>query len=305
MTFPKSVHIRELGPREGFQIHPQFVPTPKKLELIELLGATGVTEIELTSLVRPDAIPQLADSDTVIQNYIKLPNIRYTALYLNKKGFERGEQSKRLDNQGWIYTATSDSFLKKNSNTSRAEVLNSIASWKSNFEAAGKSLYGIMISTAFGCAYEGQGVATLLLGHVKELLNSLGSLGASITELSLADTVGFANPEQIKRAVAEIRALNPGLNVSLHLHDTRGTAMANAYAGLQEGVSCFDASVGGLGGCPFTPGAAGNIATEDLVWMCEELGISTGINLGAYVFAAKCAERIIGKPLPGKYYKNY
>jgi hydroxymethylglutaryl-CoA lyase len=304
MNLTSSVFIREVGPREGLQTSSQIVSTADKLKLIELLSASGVKEIEITSMVRPDRVPQMADSEDLIGRFRQEPGVRYTALYLNRKGFARAEASGRLGNQGWIYSATSDTFLKKNANTSRAEILTSLPEWLGDFKGAGKELHGVMVSTAFGCAYEGKGAAANLFPVIAEIFEALERSGVTPRELSLADTVGLGTPEVVKRAVGELKAKYSRTRISLHLHDTRGTGIANAYAGLLEGADCFDASVGGVGGCPFTPGAAGNIATEDLVYLLEEMGISTGISQEAYAQAARFLEQVLGTRLPGKYYRS-
>lgn len=326
MTVPKRVYIREVGPREGLQIlgsqadgsKKSVLSTQQKSELISRLAATGVPEIEVTSMVRADRVPQMADADELIAS---LPDAsssqstRFTALYLNQKGFERAERLGRLGNQGWLYTATSDTFLAKNANTSRAKILAEADSWLELFRRFGKSLHGVMISTAFGCAYEGSAASERLLDVCEELLGVLRKSGVSPAEVSFADTVGMASPEIVRQKVRRFRDLFPQLRLSLHLHDTRGLGLANAYAGLLEGVDCFDASVGGMGGCPFTPGAAGNIATEDLVYLCEQLQIHTGISLEAYAHTARWLDSLLssqgqqqsqvcGTPsLPGKYFR--
>jgi len=246
----------------------------------------------------------MADSDELIARFQPAPGVRYTALYLNRKGFARAEASGRLMNEGWIYSATSDTFLSKNANTSHRDIVASLSEWLSDFRAAGKAQHGVMISTAFGCAYEGSAVRDRLLPVAQELVDALSQQGSRPKELSLADTVGHGTPEMVRKAVGDLKARYPDIRISLHLHDTRGTGIANAYAGLLEGADCFDASVGGAGGCPFTPGAAGNIATEDLAYMCEALGASTGISLDSYVEAAKFLEQVLGTRLPGKYYRT-
>jgi len=304
MTIPKQVFVREVGPREGLQTSSKVVATEDKLKLIDFLSHSGVKEIEITSMVRPDRVPQMADSDELIARFRPAPGVRYTALYLNRKGFARAEASGRLMNEGWIYSATSDTFLSKNANTSHRDIVTSLSEWLSDFRAAGKAQHGVMISTAFGCAYEGSAVRDRLLPVAQELVDALSQQGSRPKELSLADTVGHGTPELVRKAVGDLKARFPDIRISLHLHDTRGTGIANAYAGLLEGADCFDASVGGAGGCPFTPGAAGNIATEDLAYMCEELGASTGISLDSYVQGAKFLEQVLGTRLPGKYYRT-
>lgn len=314
MPLPSRVFIREVGPREGLQIlaDPHLLSTAQKIELVHRLAAAGASEIEVTSMVRPDRVPAMADADEVVRGIKRPPivegeRVRFTALYLNHKGFERAEKLGNLDNQGWLYSATSDTFLSKNANTTRAKIIDEVPRWLELFAEAGKTLHGVMISTAFGCGYEGFEAAERLGETLNNLLEALKKFNAAPVEVSFADTVGLAEPEGVRRAARWFRQKYPSLRLSLHLHDTRGLGLANAYAGLLEGVDCFDASIGGIGGCPFTPGAAGNIATEDLVYLCDRLGISTGISHAEYCAAARWLNTILvgseparGKPLPGK-----
>ncbi len=303
MALPTKVRIREVGPREGFQTHPDVVPVEKKLELISLLNETGVRDIEVTSFVRTDKLPQMADAEEIAKRFSKKAGINYSALYLNPRGFERAEATGQFSNQGWLQIATSETFLERNSNRSIEEALRDIPAWLHAFGKYSKKLHGVMVSTAFGCNYEGEITSERLQQLIAAVNQEVARVGSTLSEVCLADTVGLGNPEKIKRGIAAVRKVVPDAEVTLHLHDTRGTAMANAYAGLLEGVSTFDASVGGMGGCPFTKGAAGNIVSEDLGYLCQSLGIETGLDLGAYARAAQFAERLLGKTLPGKYYK--
>ena len=300
---PKRVEIREVGPREGFQSFHAVVPTKDKLRLIESLTHSGLQEIEVTSFVRPDRVPQLADAEELVKALPHHQGVRYTALYLNQKGFTRAESSGRLSNRAWLYTSPSDSFLKANSNTTLRQSVASIADWITLFRAHGKQVYAMVISNAFGCAYEGTISAHRVRDVVELYRRSLTGLGESLCEICLADTVGMANPLLIQECIEILRPL--GIPISLHLHDTRGLGLTNAYTALQLGVASFESSVGGIGGCPFTPGASGNIASEDLVYLCESLGIETGVNLGALCQAAHLCEEILGEPLPGRVYKTY
>jgi len=303
MTFPAAVRIREVGPREGFQTLSASVPTEQKLALITALGKTGVKDIELTSFVRPDRVPQMADAEQVVNLYEQVKGVNYTALYLNKKGFHRAEKSGRLNNEGWLYIAASETFLKRNNNLLIVDVLNAIPEWITLFGEYNKSLQGLMISAAFGCNAEGEIPPAKVLEIIKAVLHRIKDLGATLPEVCLADTMGWATPDKLKKLIAQIKKLYPELLISLHLHDTRGMGIANVYAGLCEGVSCIDASVGGLGGCPFAKGSAGNVATEEVVYLCNELGIKTGIDLRKYIVAARIAEEIADMPLPGKLHR--
>ena len=303
MTLPKEIYIRELGPREGFQTLAQIVPTLKKLELIEALGKIGVREIELTSFVRPDRVPQMADSEEIVAQYKPESGVKYTALYLNEHGFKRAEDCKRLSNDGWIYLAASETFLKRNNNTTLDEAIASTSRWIELFKLHKKETISVMISTAFGCNYEGKIEQSKVISILDQTISKIEDLGGRIKEVSLADTMGHGTPESVKRLVASAQAKFPKANISLHLHDTRGSGLANVYAGLEMGVTTFDCSIAGLGGCPFAKGAAGNVCTEDVAYMCEEMGVKTGIDLDLAVKAAKLAEKIVGSPLPGKLHK--
>ena len=305
MSFPSSIKIREVGPREGFQTSRKVIPTEKKLELISKLNETGVKFIEITSFVRPDKVPQMADASEVARLFEKRDGIAYSGLYLNQKGFEQAQKSGRLDNEAWLYTAGSATFLNKNSNTSYDQIRSELGDWLQMFAAAKVTPYKLMVSTAFACGYEGVIPLTKLVAAVDSVTDELKKHGHTFEEICLADTIGWATPEQVKSAVEEMRSRFKGSEISLHLHDTRGMGLANAYAGLQVGVTTFDSSVGGIGGCPFASGAAGNIATEELVYLCQELGIKTGIDIAKYVAAAKIAESILGEPLQGKLYRAW
>ena len=297
---PKSVLLREDGPREGFQMHPEVVGTDKKLDLIRMLSQTGVKSIEVTSFVRPDLIPQLADSESVASQLTPVPGVRYRALYLNEKGLDRASSFSSLSPEGYLLFAVSETFLRRNNNTSTDEALSRIPSWLKALARHKLPLERVMISTAFGDHDEGKFSATKTMLLVKRVIELLAREGSKLPELTFADTTGFANPESVKRLLNTFRSAYPEIIVGLHLHDTRGTGIANVYAGLECGVDRFDCSVGGMGGCPFAKGASGNVCTEDVAYLCEELGIDTGINLKQYVECARLAEQILGRKLPGK-----
>lgn len=305
MALPKKVRIREVGPREGFQTLGVVVPTERKLELIEALSQTGLKDIEITSFVRPDKVPQMADAADVVSRFAAHPGVNYTALYLNPNGFLRAEESGRLHNEGWLYLAASETFLKRNSNTTIAQGIAEMPNWIDGFKSRGKSVRGIMLSTAFGCNFEGAISTTKIIDILREVMGQVRAGGEKLDEICLADTMGWATPLMLRERIGGVRTAFPDSIVSLHLHDTRGSGMANVYAGLEEGVDIFDCSIGGLGGCPFAKGAAGNVPTEDVAFLCEELGISTGLDLDRLAAAAALAESIVGFPLPGKFYKTW
>ena len=305
MAFPQRVYLRELGPREGFQTLPHAVDTASKLELIKLLSECGLPEIEITSFVRPDRVPQMADAKEVAQKFERRSGIKYTALYLNERGFLRAEESGRLMNDGWIYLAASETFFKNNNNTTIAAALAEIPAWLSLFSKHGKKLRGVMVSAAFGCNFEGVVPHEKVLQILAEAFAHFKRAGVTPEEISLADTMGWATPVKLRSLVEKVRKAHAGSTVSLHLHDTRGSGMANVYAGLEEGVSIFDCSIGGMGGCPFAKGAAGNVPTEDVAFLCAELGIETGVSLDKLVSAARYAEQCAKAALPGKLYKSW
>ncbi len=303
--FPKSVFIREEGPREGFQMHSEVIPTKQKIALIDALANTGVKSMEITSFVRPDKVPQHADAVDVAEGINAKSDVRYRGLYLNQKGFLRAISCKNLNIEGAIPLAASDAFLQKNSNTTIDKTIRNIPGWLSLFDEHKVDLERVMLSMAFGSKEEGKIESNTVISIIEKVVNEIRSNGKELAEITLADTTGYGNPRSIERLVSECKSKWPDLIVGLHLHDTHGTGMANVYEGLRCGVSRFDSSVGGLGGCPFTKGAAGNVPTEDVAYLCEELGVSTGLNLKAYVECAKLAEQIIKKALPGKYKDNF
>lgn len=302
-SLPKEALIREVGPREGFQILPKVVATEKKIALITALVEAGLAEIEVAAFVRPDRVPTMADAEAIVAALPYSSAVRFTALYLNQKGFARGEACGKLSNRGWLYSSPSESFLKANNNTSIEDALRQVPEWSAAFRVAGKKIEALMISTAFGCGYEGNIEPTAVARLVERYINACSACGDSLTEICLADTVGVAHPRSIRATVQLVQRF--GIPVSLHLHDTWGLGLANVYAGLLEGVSIFETSVGGLGGCPFTPGASGNVATEDVVYLCRSLGVSTSIDLHKLCLAAELAESIVGQPLSSHVYKTW
>ena len=301
---PSHVTIREVGPREGFQILKTIVPTESKLKLIEALVHSGIKEIEVASFVRPDRVPTMADVDAVVAGLPRPSTVDFTALYLNQKGFLRAEQSGSLKNKGWLYTSPSESFLKANSNLSLSDSLAAVSSWIELFTQHGKVLHGIMVSAAFGCGSEGRIESVKVEDVVRRYIDECRKVGIVLQEICLADTIGVANPHSVRTTVRALRELGVP-TISLHLHNTWGLAAANVYAGLLEGVSVFESSVGGMGGCPFTPGASGNVATEDVVYLCHSMGVSTGIDLKNLCEAAELAESLTGATLSSEVYQAW
>ena len=303
---PKTVRINEEGPREGFQIEKGPISTARKIELIDALSETGLKQIQVVSFVSPKAVPQMADAEEVVAGFKRKPGVRYTALWLNEKGLVRALATKRLDIEGSLSLTASEKFLKRNQNRTLAENVQAQHSIVGMYKEHGVSVDRGSIMAAFGCNFEGDIPVTTLLEIIQEMLEIAEQHQIKIKTISLADTMAWATPASIKRVVGAVRERFPDLKINLHLHDTRGMGIANAYAGLEMGVASFDAAVAGLGGCPFAAhaGAAGNVCTEDLVFMCDEMGIETGVDLEKLIEAARLAEDIVGHPLPGSVMKG-
>jgi hydroxymethylglutaryl-CoA lyase len=303
---PKSVRINEEGPREGFQIEKGAIPTRRKIELIDALSQTGVQQIQVCSFVNPKNVPGMADAEDVAKGFERREGVRYTALWLNQKGLERALAIGRLDIYGSIALTASPTFLERNQNRTMHENIAAQHAIVEMYKAFGVPVERGSIMAAFGSNFDGDLTPAEILPLVREILDIATDHGCTIRVLSLADTMAWATPLTIQHMVGAVRERHPELRIALHLHDTRAMGIANAYAGLQMGVDIFDSSVAGLGGCPFAAhsGAAGNVCTEDLVFMCEEMGIATGIDLEAMIEAACLAEDIVGHPLPGAVMKG-
>jgi hydroxymethylglutaryl-CoA lyase len=288
----KRVRIYEVGPRDGLQNESLPIATGQKLEFLRLLAATGLREIEATSFVSPKAIPQLADADSLMAALPRAPGVRYPVLVPNARGMERAEAAD-VDAIA-VFTAASDAFTQRNIGMS---VEDSLAAFEPVLRRAGDLGWWRRgyVSTAFGCPYTGR-VEPARAIEVGRRLLALG-----VDEISFGDTIGVAVPGQ----VAEVTELAVATGIPLdriayHFHDTRGTALANAVAGLRNGVRCFDASTGGTGGCPYAPGAAGNLATEDLVYLLDGLGYDHGVSLESVLNAARFIAGVLGRPLATK-----
>jgi hydroxymethylglutaryl-CoA lyase len=299
---PRRVDIHEEGPREGFQIEPGPIATERKIALVDALSETGLNRIQIASFVNPKRVPGWADAEDVVKGYHPRDGVRYTALWLNEKGLERAIALKnRLSLRGVISLCASEPFLRRNQNRDFAENTRVQHAQIALFKANGVPVEGISIMAAFGCNFAGEIPTATVVDMVAQGHDIATEHDLEVKTLSLADTMAWATPQHIKRVVGAVRERWPDLRINLHLHDTRGLGLADAYAGLEMGVTSFDASVAGLGGCPFAghKGAAGNVCTEDLVFMCEEMGIATGIDVEKLIAAAQLAEAIVGHPLPG------
>ncbi len=303
--YPKKVRINEVGPREGVQFEKDFIPTEKKVQLVDALSETGLPCIEVTSFVSPKWVPQMADADEVSRGFKKVPGVQYTALYLNLKGLERAVAVGRYELEGLVRVIASDTFSKKNTNKNIQETMASLGEWIQKYEELGIPVIGGDIPAAFGCNYEGDVPPDTVVSLAADIEKLFLERGHTLKHLTLADTMGWANPRQIQTMVGKLKEKWPNLHIRMHLHDTRGPGLANALAALQMGVADFDTSVAALGGCPFGghKAAAGNICTEDMVFMCQEMGIETGIDLDKLVECANRAESIFGHELRGKVMK--
>ncbi len=298
---PTRVRIQEEGPREGFQIEKAAIPTEDKVRLIEALAETGLATVQCVSFVDPKRVPGMADADMVARMIRRRPGVQYTCIWLNLRGLERAAAS-GLDMKAKLGISASESFSRHNTNRGHEDTLQEQRRVAAFCRERGIALDSAIVMTAFGCNYEGEVAPARVVACASMLVELAAAEGVTIDRLTLADTVGWANPASVQRVVGSVRERWPDMALTLHLHDTRGTAMANALAGLQLGIDSFDSSCAGLGGCPFAghKSAAGNICTEDLVFLCEEMGIETGINLDALIECARMAETIVGHPLPGK-----
>ena len=289
MHLPNSVTIVEVGPRDGLQNEANFVPTDYKIKLINRLCQTGLRRIEITSFVHPKAIPQLQDSEEIVKRIERKPGMIYSTLVPNEKGLERALAAGVEEIA--LFVSASETHNQRNVKMSISDSLKGFRNIAQKSLAEGIRMRGYVV-TAFGCPYEGR----IPQEKVEFIVEEYKNLG--LHEIALGDTTGMANPVQVNRMVNRISPRMGKTSLALHFHDTRGAALANILAALQEGVTVFDGSIGGLGGCPYAPGASGNVATEDLVNMFEEMGIKTGIDLQGLIDCAIYAKEIIHRDLP-------
>ena len=300
---PSTVEIHEEGPREGFQIEPGPISTVNKVKLIDALSKTGLKHIQACSFVNPRLVPGWADAEKVVESFDAHENVEYTGLYFNGNGLDRALAFKdKLTISGSISLTASEGFTKKNLNRTHAENMAAMERHVMSHLELGIPVNRIGVMAAFGCNYQGDISPETVIKTLEDGMQIAAKTRAEITLFSLADTMGWAAPHRIERVVGEVRNVWPDMTISLHLHDTRGLAIANAYSALKMGVRQFDSTVGGLGGCPFAgqPKAAGNICTEELVLLCEELGIATGVDLDQLIEVGRLAEDIVGHQLPGE-----
>ena len=287
---PSRISLREVGPRDGLQ-NEDPVPASAKIALIDQLATTGVSRIEAVSFVKAEAIPQMADADEVWAAVTKDPAIRYSALAPNLRGARRALDAGFTEVEAVV--SASDTHNRKNVNRGTAQSLDEIAVMIDEAHQRGATLQ-VVVATAWGCPYEGD-------VPVERVLAVAGRAVADGADaISFGDTTGMATPSRVWDLVGSFRFGHSEVPLNLHFHNTRGTGLANVLAALELGVDDFDASVGGLGGCPYAPGASGNIATEELVYMVEDMGVGTGVDLAAMIEAAAAAERIVGRELPSQ-----
>jgi hydroxymethylglutaryl-CoA lyase len=291
-TRPDKVTIVEVGPRDGLQNEKAIVPTATKVAFIDRLTAAGHRVIEVSAFVSPKWVPQMADAEEVFKQVRRAPDVRYTALVPNRAGLDRAFQAGVREIA--IFAASSETFSRRNINQSIDE---SLVTYREVTDAALQAglLVRAYLSTAFGCPFEG----AVPHERVAELCERLIDLGTF--EVAVSDTIGIAHPGQVARVLEAVTARVDVRRLALHLHDTRGTALANVLTGLEQGITTFDSAAGGLGGCPYAPGAAGNLATEDLIYMLDGLGIETGVSLDGVMKASGSIEAAIGHSLPSRY----
>jgi hydroxymethylglutaryl-CoA lyase len=294
MNLPEKVEIIEVGPRDGLQNEANFIPTEKKIQLINALNKTGIKRMEATSFVHPVYVPQMKDAKEVLQGIEQDPAIQYMALIPNEKGFELAVENgvRALS----LVVGASDSFNLKNVKMSREESIQKLANVVKKAKANGIFIR-YNIATAFWCPYEGKVDSALVLDMV-ERIDAMG-----VDEIVLCDTIGRANPQQVFNLFRQTDLQKPGAMITAHFHDTYGLALANIVAALQTGITRFDTSIGGLGGCPFAPGAAGNVATEDVVFMLQEMGIDTGIDLQSLLLSVELVRPLTTRELTGHFHK--
>jgi hydroxymethylglutaryl-CoA lyase len=291
---PPDVTLYEVGPRDGLQNESRLIPTDDKVTLIDALSATGLRAIEITSFVNPKWIPQLADAVEVAQRVKRAPGVVYSALVPNRQGFDSAVKAGMREIA--VFLSASETHNKKNVNKTIAATLQAFTEVLPPALERGMRVRAY-VSTVYGCPYEGAVDPNKAL----ELCRALRAMGCY--QISLGDTIGVANPLQVQDVLSRVLAEIPREAVAVHFHDTRGTALANILIAVSMGITTVDAALGGLGGCPYAPGASGNVATEDVVYMLEEMGVSTGVNLDRLIDCSRLASTLVGHEMPSKYYR--
>jgi hydroxymethylglutaryl-CoA lyase len=289
-ALPKAVRIREVGPRDGFQNEPETIDTAEKVRLIDMLSATGVRRMEVTSFVRPDVIPQLADAAQVLLAVKRREGVSFSVLIPNERGLERALELRDRFDEISVFLSASETHNQRNVNSSIADSLRGLEATLATAGDAGLRREGV-IATSFGCPYEGR----VAQERVFELAERLADAGCE--EVGFGDTTGMANPRQVHEFFAAARERLTGVELTAHFHNTRGQGLANLLAALEEGVESFESSFGELGGCPVPPGSTGNVGSEDVVSMLHEMGVETGIDLPQLIAASRAAQELLGRPL--------
>jgi isopropylmalate/homocitrate/citramalate synthase len=290
-SLPTRVKVCEMGPRDGLQNESGIVPAADKIRYIDLLSASGLAVIETTSFVRPDAIPQLTDAEVVMAGIERRPGVTYLCLTPNVRGLDRARAAGVRAVA--VFTAASEAFAKRNINMSIGESLAAFATVVKTARAEGMWVRGY-ISTAFGCPYEGD----VPVENVVRVASALAEMG--VDEISIGDTIGVGTPNRVVEIAGALQTQMPVERLAMHFHDTRGTALANVVAALQMNVTIFDSSSGGLGGCPYAPGATGNLATEDLLYMLHGMGIETGVDLDRVRDASRFIAGVLGRDVTSR-----
>jgi len=291
---PPDVTLYEVGPRDGLQNESRMVPTDDKVRLIDALSETGLRAIEITSFVNPKWIPQLADGGEVSRRIARKPGLIYSALVPNRQGLDAAIASGMKEVA--VFMSASETHNKKNINKTIAQTLTAFRDTVPPALAAGLRVRAY-VSTVYGCPYEG----AVDPARAVELARALRELGCY--QVSLGDTIGVANPRQVRDVLSRVQAEIPKPEVAVHFHDTRGTALANILVSVEMGITTVDAALGGLGGCPYAPGASGNVATEDVVYMLEGMGVKTGVDLDKLVDCSRLASTLVGHEMPSKFYR--
>ncbi|MCY0898509.1 MAG: hydroxymethylglutaryl-CoA lyase [Firmicutes bacterium] len=294
ILWPDSIDIREVSPRDGLQAEPQILPTEQKVELIKKLGQAGLRRIEAASFVHPKWLPQMADAEEVMRQIPRSANIRYSVLVPNLAGLERALGTK--PDEITVFVSASETHNRKNVNRSIEESVEGFKTIVSRSHVSGVEVSAVIV-TAFGCPYEG----AVPVSRILDLIDQFQGMG--IRQVTLGDTVGTANPRQVYHTIKTIYNRFPDIMLGLHFHDNRGTALANMLAAISAGATYFDTALGGIGGSPFSPGAGGNLATEDLVYILEESGISTRVELSSLIATGDLLEQWIGHELPSRVHR--
>jgi len=306
MTLPSAIEIVEVGPREGFQYEgigrPEAISLADKLRLIDALGKTGLRTIQIVSFVSPKIMPQMADAPDVLARLRPVPGIAYTGIYLNDSGLKRALAAPNLTLVPDLVLSASEAFALRNQKRDLAGDAEAARAMGAEYRAHGMAVTTGNIMAAFGCNFEGPIATELVLKRAEILAEVAIATGGALDVLNLADTMGWADPDLIVKTIAAVRKRFPATRISLHLHDTRGLAIANVMAALEQGVDRFETAIGGLGGCPFAglTGAAGNVATEEVALLCRRLGVSTGLDLTALLNATAVAEEVVGHKLASR-----